>query len=200
MQNFYTLYKQKFWNLIPLLSITFLQGFWKYKKFVHWTLGSGGKKMLERSEQKKKICKKLFLPRRFWTLYEQKFSNLRPLLSTTFNLKFRKFKKFGHLISRSGGKKSVNGGRKTDYKKILLIKAKILQKQFFLRRDFTPFISESFQIWDHFFPLLFPKDSESLKFWTFKRYLKSEQTDRHKDRHTHTHIDISTQRADALKS
>ena len=30
--------------------------------------------------------------------------------------------------------------------------------------NFTPFMSKSFQIWDHFFPLLFPKDSENLKF------------------------------------
>ena len=32
-----------------------------------------------------------------------------------------------------------------------------------MRGDFTPFISQSFQMWDHFFPLLFPKDVESLK-------------------------------------
>ena len=33
----------------------------------------------------------------------------------------------------------------------------------FCRGDFTPFMSKSFQIWDHFFPLPFPKDSEYLK-------------------------------------
>ena len=32
-----------------------------------------------------------------------------------------------------------------------------------MRGDFTPFMSKSFQIWDHFFPLLFPEDSENLK-------------------------------------
>ena len=48
---------------------------------------------------------------------------------------------------------------------------------------------------DHFFPLLLPKDSESLKNIghptsgsggkkTVKRYLKSEQTDKQKDKHT----------------
>ena len=66
-----------------------------------------------------------------------------------------------------------------------------------MRGDFTPFISKSFQIWDHFFPLLFPNNSKSLKNVghptsrsggkeTFKRYLKSEQTHRHT--YTHTHI------------
>ena len=42
---------------------------------------------------------------------------------------------------------------------------KICPKTNFLRGNFTPFIRKSFQIWDHFFPLLFPKDSKSLK-WT----------------------------------
>ena len=54
------------------------------------------------------------------------------------------------------------------YKKILLVRQnlpqkKIWKKTFFLRGNFTPFISKSFQIWDHFFPLLFPKYSENLK-------------------------------------
>ena len=31
------------------------------------------------------------------------------------------------------------------------------------RVNFTPFMSKSFQIWDQFFPLLFPKDSKNLK-------------------------------------
>ena len=44
--------------------------------------------------------------------------------------------------------------------------------------DFTPFISKSFQIWDHLFPLLFCKDSESQNCltsnfgkWGAKRHL-----------------------------
>ena len=56
-------------------------------------------------------------------------------------------------------------------------------------------------MWDYFFPLLFPKDSESLKILdirlqevgakkTFKRYLKSEHTEKQTDRQT----DISTYR------
>ena len=41
----------------------------------------------------------------FYTLYEQKFSNMRPLLSITFPQGFRKSKKFGHWTLGSGGKK-----------------------------------------------------------------------------------------------
>ena len=38
--------------------------------------------------------------------------------------------------------------------------------RFFLRRNFTPFMSKSCQIWDHFFSLLFPKGFKNLKkFW-----------------------------------
>ena len=51
--------------------------------------------------------KKLFLQRQFYTLYEKKLSNLRPLPSITFPQGFRKLKKFGHWISESGGKKNV---------------------------------------------------------------------------------------------
>ena len=51
----------------------------------------------------------------------------------------------------------------TDTKKILLVRQSLPKKKLFLRGDFKPFMSKRFQIWDHFFPLLFPKDSESLK-------------------------------------
>ena len=37
------------------------------------------------------------------------------------------------------------------------------EKNFFLRGDFRQFSNKNVHIWDHFFPLLFPKDSESLK-------------------------------------
>ena len=37
------------------------------------------------------------------------------------------------------------------------------KKTFFLRGDFRPLRNKNFQMLDHFFPLLFPKDSESLK-------------------------------------
>ena len=118
-QRFDTLYKQKLSNLRPLLSMTFPQEFRKSNKIGHFTLGSGGKKMFKRSEQmkKRKNCIKLFLPRRFYTLYEQKFSNLRPILSITFPQGFRKFKMFGHLTLGSGGKKTVKGSEEHRYQK-----------------------------------------------------------------------------------
>ena len=55
----------------------------------------------------KKIRKIFFSPRQFYTLYEQKFSNLRPLLSITFPQGFRISKKFGHWTSGCGSKKTV---------------------------------------------------------------------------------------------
>ena len=45
--------------------------------------------------------------RRFYTLYEQKFSNLRPLLSINFPQGLQKSKKFRHWTSESGGKKTL---------------------------------------------------------------------------------------------
>ena len=75
----------------------------------------------------------------------------------------------------------------------MFCKAKSAKIQtFFLRGDSRQISNKHVQIWDHFFPLLFPKDSESLKILdirlqevggkkTFKRYLKSEQTHRHTD-------------------
>ena len=50
-QQFYTLYEQMFSNLRPFLFITLPQGSWKSKKFQRWTLGSGGKKTVKRSEK-----------------------------------------------------------------------------------------------------------------------------------------------------
>ena len=113
-RRFYTLYEQKFSNLKPILSITFPQKFQKSKKFGHCTSVIGGKKTFKRNEQMKKIRKKLFSPCQFYTLYEQQFSNLRPLLSITFPQGFRISKKLGHWTSGSGGKRPLNGVRKCD--------------------------------------------------------------------------------------
>ena len=44
--------------------------------------------------------------RQFYTLYKQKVSNMRPLLSITFPQRVRKSKKFGYWTSGSGGKKT----------------------------------------------------------------------------------------------
>ena len=63
-----------------------------------------------------------------------------------------------------GAKRPLNGVRKTDTKKILLSKAKLTQKQFlFFAAILHPLLVKVSQIWDHFFPLLFLKDSEYLE-------------------------------------
>ena len=103
--KFYTIYEQKFSNLRPLLSITFPQGSWKSKKFGHWTLGSGGKKTFKRNEQMKKICKKLFLPWQFYTLYEQKFQIWNHFFPSLFPKDSKNLKKIAHWTLGSEGKK-----------------------------------------------------------------------------------------------
>ena len=80
-----------------------------------------------------------------------------------------------------GAKRHLDGTSKVRKKKIL--------KKLFRRSDFRTFLNQNDQIWDNFFSLLFPKDSESLKILDiqlregggkkmFKHYLKSEQTHR----------------------
>ena len=50
-RKFYTLLCAKFSNLRPLLFINFILGLQKSKKFGYWTLGSGGKNTVKRSEK-----------------------------------------------------------------------------------------------------------------------------------------------------
>ena len=54
------------------------------------------------------------------------------------------------------------GGVKNTVKRYLKSE-KVRENNFFLRGDFRQFSNKTIHIWDHFFPLLFPKDSESLK-------------------------------------
>ena len=59
MQQFFTIYKLKLWNLTLLFSITFPQEFWKSKKSGHLTSRSGDKKTVKRNEKhqyQKKSC------------------------------------------------------------------------------------------------------------------------------------------------
>ena len=57
---------------------------------------------------------------------------------------------------------STDADSSTDTKKILLVRQSFQKKLFFLRGNFSHFISKSFQIWHHFFQLFFPKDSNNL--------------------------------------
>ena len=80
-------------------------------------------------------------------------------------------------------------------------KVKKWEKNFFLRGDFRQFSNKNVHIWDHFFPLLFPKDYESLKILDIrlrevgaKRPLNgtskvNRHTDGHTDRRTHGQTD-----------
>ena len=58
-----------------------------------------------------------------------------------------------------GAKRPLNRVRKTNTKKSCSVRQNSPKTNFFWRSDCTPFISKSFKIWDHLFPLLFPKDS-----------------------------------------
>ena len=84
----------------------------------------------------------------------------------------------------------------------MFCKTKSAKKIFFLRSDFWQFSNKNVQIWDDFFPLLFPNDSESLKIldiglWEVgaKRRLNGTlKVNTHKDGQTDTQTDISTYR------
>ena len=60
-----------------------------------------------KKKRKEEFVKNFFATQRFYTLYEQKFSNVRQLISNTFPKGFQKSKKFGHWTLGSGGKKNV---------------------------------------------------------------------------------------------
>ena len=65
----------------------------------------------ERRCTQKVARKKLFSSRQFYTLFEQKFSNLKPHLFITFPKGFRISKHFWHWILGSGGKRTFKRSR-----------------------------------------------------------------------------------------
>ena len=136
-----------------------------------WHREVGAKRYFNEMKTRGKIQKKLFPPQQFETIFEQKCSYLRPLLSITFPQGFWIFKIFGHPILGSGGKKTLKWYLKSEH----FLK---------IRYDFRTFSSKNAQIWDHFFPLLFPQGfwisevvghltSESGGKKMFKRYPKN---------------------------
>ena len=84
----------------------------------------------------------------------------------------------------------------------MFCKAKLAKKDFFSRGNFKQLLKKIFQIQDHFFPLLFPKDSESLKILDIrlrevgaKRRLNgTSKVNRRTHKHTDRQTDISTYR------
>ena len=109
------------------------------------------------------------------------------------------------MTSQSGGKKNVKHSLKHQYQKILLIKTILSKKLTFLCDNFIPFFSK-FSKFSNLRPLLFatfPQGFQVSKIFgyptlgsgdkkLFKQYLKSEQTHRQTDRHTHTCMDKLT--------
>ena len=78
------------------------------------------------------------------------------------------------------------------------------KKNFFLRGNFRPLSKKNVRFWDHFFPELFPKDSESLKFLDIRLregganiYISAYMGKRDKHTYIHTYIqtDIATTRS-----
>ena len=69
--------------------------------------------LLVRKNSTKK--KKIVFARQFHTIYEQKFSNLIPLLFITFPPRFCESKKLGHWTFGSGGKMTVKRSEKSQY-------------------------------------------------------------------------------------
>ena len=100
---------------------------------------------------------------RFYTLYAQKFSILRPLLSITFPQEFQKSKKFGYWPLGSLGKKTVKRSEKHHYQKILLSKTKFDQKQTFVcAAVLHSFLEKVFESETNKFRYFSPKDSGPL--------------------------------------
>ena len=89
----------------------------------------------------------------FKTRYELKFSNLRPLLFIFFPKGFQNLKSLDIRLWEVGPKKTFIWSEQ--------IKKIVKKKK--IHGNFTPFMSKTFQIWNHLFSLLFPKDSENLK-------------------------------------
>ena len=109
-----------------------------------WKVGS--KRGMNGVNKWKNSCTNFFCRDDFTSFNEQKFSNLRQLLSLTFPQEFQKSKKFGHWNSKSGGKKTVIKVNITNTKKILLSMAKFAQKQtFFARRFYTLLLVKVFK-------------------------------------------------------
>ena len=117
---------------------------------------------------------KLFFGRQFYTLHEFFSFYPRPLLSITFPQGFQKSKKFTYWTVERSEKHQY---QKKSYSDWVSVWQNSLKNQPFLHGNFTPFIIKSFQIWHHFFSLLFPKDSESLKTLDIK--LQEVGTKRH---------------------
>ena len=188
-------------NFKPILSICFqiLDHFFllflpKDSNFF-WILdlGKWGKKdRLTECTNEKKIN---FFCTLFFSKSFQIWDHYYPLLFPQYSKNLKRFH-IGH--QEVGAKLPLKVVRNTNTKKSCSV---ICPKNIFLRGDLTPFIRKSFQIWDHFLVLLFPKDSKSLKtldiqLWEvggknmLKRFIIGEQTDKQTNWHMDRHFDL----------
>ena len=129
---------------------------------------------------------KPFLLRQFYTLYEQNFSSLRPLLLINFPQEFRKSKMFGHWTLGSGGKNTVKQSEKDLYQQNPAQKIKIcLKTNFFCKAILHHLLVKKIANLRPLLSITFPQGFRISKFFgyltsgsggkkTFKRYLKSD--------------------------
>ena len=102
--------------------------------------------------------KKTYFPRHFYTIFEEKCSNLRPLLSITFPQGFQIPKIFGQWTSRSLGKRPVKRSEQMRRKKSV--------KNFFCRGNCTQFLAKNFKSETISFHYFSPRTPNIYKAWT----------------------------------
>ena len=90
----------------------------------------GAKRLLNGTSKVKKVREEKKIARQFKTIFKQKCSYLRPLISITFPQGFRISINIGHPTSGSGDKKTVKWYLKSE---------KSEEKNLFLRGDFRQF-------------------------------------------------------------
>ena len=156
-----------------------------------------GKKTVKKDRKPKKTEKSedktFFLRGDFRQFSNKNFHNWDHFFSLLFPKDSESLKILDIRLREVGAKRPFNGTSKVK---------KVREKKLFLRGDFRKFLNKNVHVWDHFFPLLFPKDSESLKIldirlWEVgaKRRLNgTSKVDRHTDRRTDRRTDKSTYR------
>ena len=136
--------------------------------------------------------KKLFFARRFLTIFKQKCSNMRPLLSITFP--YESLKILDIPLREVGAKRPLNGTSKVK---------KVKKKKLFLARRFRTIFKQKCSYMRPILSILFPKDSESLKILDIRRWEVgakrplngTSKVNRHTDRRTDVQTDRRTDKS-----
>ena len=98
--------------------------------------------------------KPFFLRGNFTPFLSKSFRMWDHFFSLLFSKDYENLKSYKIGVREVGAKKHLNKVNKWKNQK---------KNLFFCRGNFTPFMSKSFQLWDHLFSILFPKDSEYIK-------------------------------------